>query len=152
MRDVRKKYDKNTSRPCWNLEPLGCFSACSILCLALRKRLSRNYSLPNIAYNRSHCLPCQHNHCVAARCEEKYKTRHYTFSRDVHLFSIRNNLRGYYDSSIEESLERKHFSPEISKPIKNTNNAIHLMTARVTPLADSALLSLGRNRATGRCR
>lgn len=56
--------------------------------------------------------------CLAARCEETEKTRTYSFSRDVHLFSIRNNLRGYYDSGIEESPEQKQISPEKSKPIK----------------------------------
>jgi len=115
---VRKKYDNNTSRPCWNLEPLGCFSASRILCLALRKRGIRNYSLLNIAYDRCNCLPCEHNHCLAARCEETEKTRNYSFSRDVLLFSIRNNLGGYYDSRIEESPEQKQISPEKSKPIK----------------------------------
>jgi len=105
--DVREKYDNNTSRPCWNLEPLGCFSACSILCLALRKRSIRNYSLLNIAYSRCHCLRCEHNHCLAARCEETEKTRTYSFSRDVLLLSIRNNLRSYYDFSIEESSDQE---------------------------------------------
>ena len=101
--DVRKKYDNNTSRPCWYLEPLGCFSARRILCLALRKRIIRNYSLLNIAYDRCHCLRCEHNHCLAARCEETEKTRNYSFSRDVLLLSIRNDLGSYYNFSIEDS-------------------------------------------------
>ena len=104
---VRKKCDSNTSRPCWNLEPLGCFSACRILCLALRKRSIRNYSLLNIAYDRCHCLCCQHNHCLAAPCEETEKTRNYSFSRDVLLLSIRNNIGSYYDFSFEESFDQE---------------------------------------------
>jgi hypothetical protein len=39
--------------------------------------------------------------------KKQKKTRNYSFSRDVLLLSIRNNLRSYYDFSIEESTDQE---------------------------------------------